>query len=127
MLIPKAHPYCCNTYIFIVMYCDFFNLVPTPNVTVGSPNICQPLTLECNVTTVRGVISRVDIIWSRGGVVLTRKNNTSVTIRKNSLLFIDTFNISTINTVDREYHCEVVINTTPPVMANGSVSLDLMG
>ncbi|XP_065910329.1 adhesion G protein-coupled receptor L3-like isoform X3 [Dysidea avara] len=101
-------------------------IVPTPNVTVGSPNICQPLTLECNVTTVRGVISRVDIIWSRGGVVLTRKNNTSVTIRKNSLLFIDTFNISTINTVDREYHCEVVINTTPPVMANGSVSLDLM-
>ena len=107
--------------------------MPTPNVTVTAPNtqiVGQSLTLECSVTTVRGIISRVDIIWSSDGTQLERMEGVNVSsTTDNSVVYTDTYNISQLNTTDdgREYRCEVVINTSPPVMANDSVTLDVMG
>ena len=106
--------------------------VPTPSVTVTAPNtqiVGQSLTLECSVTAVRGITSRVDIIWRRASMMLTRTDNISRTIMDVSLLYTDTYTISQLNTTDdgREYQCEVVINSSPPVMATGSVILDVMG
>ncbi|XP_065911368.1 uncharacterized protein [Dysidea avara] len=106
--------------------------VPFPNVTVTAPNtqtVGQSLTLECSVTTVRGITSRVDIIWSSNGTQLERTEGVSVSsTTDNSVVYTDTYIISQLNTTDdgREYQCEVVINTSPPVMANDSVTLDVM-
>jgi len=101
-------------------------MVPTPNVTVTAPNtqiVGQSSTLECSVTAVRGITSRVDIIWSRDGIELQR-TELNITEEINT-----DYTISQLNTTDdgAEYHCEVVINTSPPVMATGSVTLDVIG
>ena len=110
-----------------------FNTVPSPNVTVTASNtqiVGQSLTLECSVTTVRGITSRVDIIWSSDGRELERMEGVNVSsTTDNSVVYTDTYNISQLSTTDedREYQCEVVINTSPSVMANDSVTLDVMG
>ena len=110
-----------------------FNSVPSLNVTVLIPKtqtVGQSLTLECSVTTVRGITSRVDIIWSSDGTALERMEGVIVnSTTDNSVVYTDTYNISQLNTTDdgKEHQCEVVINTSPPVMANDSVTLDVMG
>ena len=106
--------------------------VPSPSVTVTAPNtqtVGQSLTLECSVTAVRGITSRVDIIWSRDGMVLNRTNNTSPTMMDSALIYTDTYTISQLSTDDegREYECAVVINASPVVTATGSVMLDVIG
>jgi len=77
------------------------------------------------VTAVRGITSRVDIIWGRDGEVLNRTNATSPTVTATSQMYTDTYTISQLNTTDngREYQCEVVINTSPLVIATDSVRL----
>ena len=62
-------------------------------------------------------------------MVLMRTNDTSPTVMDSSLVYTDTYNISQLSTDDdgREYQCEVVINTSPLVMANGSITLNVMG
>ena len=82
------------------------------------------------MTTVRGITSRVDIIWSSDGTQLERMEGVNVgSTTDNSVVYTDTYSISQLNTTDdgREYQCEVMINTSPPVMANDSVTLDVMG
>jgi len=119
---------CCIPYSMCA-----FNTVPIPNVTVTAPNtqtVGQSLTLECSVTSMRGITSRVDIIWSNGTEpekMMEGVNVSSTT--NNSVVYTDTYNISQLSTTDdgREYHCEVVINTSPPVMATNSITLDVIG
>ena len=82
------------------------------------------------MATGRGITSKVDIIWSSDGRELERMERVNVSsTTDNSVVYTDTYNISQLNTNDdgREYQCEVVINTSPPVMANDSVTLDVMG
>jgi len=102
------------------------------SVTVLSPpTVGQSLVLACDVTAVRGITSRVDIVWRSGGVTLTRRNSTTPTLNDGGmLLYTDYYAFPrTLNTTDdgREYHCDVVINTSPPVMATGSYTLDVIG
>ena len=90
----------------------------------------QSLTLQCEVTTVRGITSRVDIVWSSNGTVLRRMNDTTATTMDNSLVYTDSYNISQLSTTDegRMIQCEVVINTSPSViMATNSITLDVTG
>ena len=106
---------------------------PTPSVTITAPNtqiVGQSLTLECSVTTVRGITSRVDIIWSRDGTEVERMEGVSISSTTgNMVMYTDTYTILQLNITDNRtvYQCEVVINTGPPVMATGSVTLDVMG
>ena len=109
-------------------------LAPAPNVSVSAPNtqtVGQSLTLQCNVTTVRGITSRVDIVWSSGGTELQRMNDVSSTTMDNSLVLVytDSYTISQLSTTDegRVIQCEVVINASPPVMASDSITLDVTG
>ena len=79
---------------FLIFLLSVFYLVPTPNVSVHvtAPNtqtVSQSLTLQCEVTTVRGITSRVDIVWSSGGTELQRMNNVSSTTMDNSLVYTD--------------------------------------
>jgi len=116
----------------LVHFYVIYTIVPTPSVTVTAPNtqtVGQSLTLECSVTIVRGITSPVDIIWSRGNMMLSRTNNISQTMMDSSLIYTNTYTISQLSTDDddSEYQCEMVINTSPPVMATSSVTLDVMG
>ena len=119
------------TYIVIIL---FYITVPIPNVTVTAPNnqtVGQSLTLRCNVTTVRGITSRVDIVWrnSIGSNELQRMDNVSSTTMGNSLVYTDSYTISQLSTTDegRVIQCEVVINASPIVMASNSVTLNVTG
>ena len=89
----------------------------------------ESLTLQCNVTTVRGITSRVDIVWSSGGTVLQRMNNASSAMMSNSLVYTNSYTISQLNTTDdgRMIQCEVVINVSPPEMAIDGTTLDVTG
>ena len=110
-----------------------FATVPTPIVTVTAPNtqiVGQSLMLECSVTAVRGIEVEVDIVWSMNSIELKRMEGVSVSsTADNSVVYTDTYTISQLNTTDegREYQCEVVINTSPLVMTNGGVVLNVMG
>jgi len=82
------------------------------------------------VTTVRGITSTVDIIWSSDGTELEKMEGVNVSYTAdNSVVYTDAYNIQQLSTTDdgREYQCEVVINNSPPVMANDSVILDVIG
>ena len=100
--------------------------------TVTAPNnqtVGQSVTLQCEVTTVRGITSRVDIVWSSGGMELNRTNGVSSTTMDNSLVYTDSYTISQLSTTDegRVIQCEVVINTSPSVMASDNITLDVTG
>ena len=115
----------------LLALCVFY-AVPTPAVSVTAPNtqtVGQSLTLQCEVTTVRGITSRVDIVWSSDGAELERMNNVSSTTMDNSLVYTYSYTISTLSTADevRVYHCNVVINADPIIMADNNVTLDVTG
>ena len=122
-----------RTYVRIIINL-FYIPVPIPNVTVTALNnqiVGQSLTLQCNVTTVRGITSRVDVVWrnSSGGNELQRMDNVSSTSVGNSLVYTDSYNISQLSTTDedRVIQCEVVINASPSVMASDSITLNVTG
>ena len=107
-------------------------LVPNLTVSITAPNtqtVGQSLTLQCEVTTVRGITSRVDIVWSSGGMELERMNGVSSTTMDNSLVYTHSYTISQLTTADdgRVIQCEVVINTSLSVMAANSITLDVTG
>ena len=85
--------------------------------------------LQCKGTTVRGITSSVDIVWSSGGTELQRMNNVSSTMMSNSLVYTNSYIIPLLSTTDdnRVIQCEVVINTSPPIIAGDNVSLNVTG
>ena len=107
-----------------------FSLVPGPTVNVTALNdqtVGQSLTLQCEVTTVRGITSRVDIVWSSDGAVLRSINGAAATTMDNSSMYTDFYNISALSTTDdgRVIQCEVVINSSSPVTASDAITLDV--
>ena len=101
--------------------------------TVTAPNtqiVGQSLILECSVTTVRGIISRIDIEWSIGNVILQRIEGVNTTFTASDfVIYTNIYNISQVSTFDdgRVYQCKVIINTISQLMATGSVTLDVDG
>ena len=95
----------------------------------NAQTVGHSLTLQCEVTTVRGITSRVDIVWSSDGTELRRINNVSSTTMDNSLVYTDSYTISQLSTTDdgRVIQCEVIINTSPSVIANDNITLDVIG
>ena len=89
----------------------------------------RSLTLECEVTTVRGITSSVDIVWSSGGMELERMDNVNTTTMGNSLAYTYSYMISLLDTNEdgREYECEAVINSNISVMASDNITLDVIG
>jgi len=113
----------------------FYNPVPSSPYNISVVNstaqiVGQSLTLECSVTTVRGITSRVDIVWSRDGVESQRMNGVNASFTTDSFtMYTSTYIIPLLSTTDdgRVYQCVVVINTSPPVMATDNVTLDVTG
>ena len=129
-MIPPFFITCCNVCGY--KFSRWCIVVPTPTVSVTAPNtqtVGQSLILQCEVTTVRGITSRVDIVWSSGCTELERMNDVSSTTMDNSLVYTDSYTISQLSTTDedRVIQCEVVINASPSVMASDSITLDVTG
>ena len=99
------------------------------NETLGNVTIGDPLTLDCNVTAVRGISSSVDIIWTTGGRVVRRVGNITADIENDSAIYTDSFQISSLSAIDngREYQCTVVINATQPVYNSSQFTLIFPG
>ena len=84
--------------------------------------------LECSLTAVRGITSRVSIIWRNSDrVVQTITGVNASSLDNNVTVYSAPYTIPLLSTTDdgRVYQCEVVINTSPPVMATDSVELNV--
>ena len=118
-----------NMEFKIFLFCV---LVPTPVVSITPPItqiVSLPLELQCSGTTVRGITSRVDIVWISGGMELERMNGVSSTTMDDSLVYTHSYTIPQLNTTydGRVIQCEVVINASSSVMATDSITLDVTG
>lgn len=108
-------------------------VVPTPLVILRAPEnqiVGQTLTLKCDITTVKGVTSRVDIIWSSGDLELKRTEGINVSsMTTDSLLYMDFYLISQLSTTHEEttYKCTAVITGPSPVLATDNVLLNVTG
>ena len=116
-----------------VKICTFY-LVPAPdNVTIAvisTQTVGQPLTLECNVTIVKGITSRVDIVWSSDTFELKRIEGANISsTTKNLKTYTGVYDAVQLNTSDddRVFQCEVIVNTSPPLLTNDNITLDVTG
>ena len=106
---------------------DLYNLSA---LTPSTQTVGQPLILECTLTAVRGITSRVDMVWSINGLEIYITEGVNVTITNaHSATYRVFYTIPLLSTTDdgRVYQCEAVINTSPPVVAIGNVTLDVTG
>ena len=98
---------------------------------LNTQTVGQSLTLQCEVTTVRGITSRVDIVWSirSDGAVLRRINDTIATTVDNSLVYTDSYTISQLRRDDngRSYQCTGMIISNPQTTASRSITLHVNG
>ena len=90
----------------------------------------QPLTLDCQVNTVRGITSRVDIVWSSNGSELQRTEglvHSSTT--DDSVLYTEFYTIPQLSTLDehRTITCDFFINATSPIATTDSITLNVTG
>ena len=106
-------------YIINVLLCVYCILVPAPDVSVAALKqqtfSDSPLKLECNVTTVRGITSRVDILWLANGRIIRRINDSLSSLVNNSVLHRDVYDVSNVGDGVTEYQCHGVINGSPTV------------
>lgn len=106
-------------------------VVPAPSVIVSAPEdqtVSHSLTLKCNVTTVRGITSRMDMMWSHDGLELNTTQGVNVSsIIHSSVLYTNSYTIAQLSTADegRTYECRAVIAALSPVMATGTVALNV--
>ena len=106
---------------------------PIATVEVISTNILtisQPLILQCTATTVRGITSTVDIIWTTDNTQVRRVNNvTSISNYNSTSLYIDSFIIPSLNLSDigSVYECEVLINSILPARTKANFTISIPG
>ena len=109
-------------------------IVPSPVVQVvrlDTQTVGRSLTLQCRVTTVRGITSKVEIMWSRrrGTTALRRVTGVIDYTTSSSLVFADSYTISQLSTNDdgRIYWCTATIASSPSVTASNYVTLYVNG
>jgi len=85
----------------------------------------DPLSLECNVTTVRGITSSVDILWISNDEEV--RVNASKNTVDSSVIYRSIYNDSEISQENRTYECSVKINASPVVNATDTFVCKLYG
>jgi len=101
-------------------------------VNIKAPNtqtVNQPLILECGVTTVKGITSRVEIVWSLNGTELERIEGVDANYITNnsSVMYTHIYRLNATK-AGRIFQCEAIININPPVNATSSVvMLEMVG
>ena len=101
--------------------------VPIPNVsvTVLNQSIGNTLLLRCDVNTVRGITSKVDIMWKVNNREIERYNGN---ILENVISYVYYYNTSkklTVNDNNAIYQCQVFVNRSPSINATDSLTLNL--
>ena len=117
---------CVCTFItsnFVLNY--IVDVIAVNNQTVG-----QPLILECSVTTIRDINSRVDFVWISNGRELERVEGVTGTSSTNNLaVYEDYYIIPQLSIADNNslYTCEVIINRSPLISATDNITLNVTG
>ena len=77
----------------------------------------------------RGITSQVGIFWDSGTEELREMNCTTAIMMNNSQVYTDSYTITQLSTSDngKGYQCIAVITSNPPLMANDSITLDVIG
>ena len=121
-----------NQVFLLYLYAHY--LVPAPDsvsvTAVGNQTVGRSLMLKCSVTTVKGITSRMDIVWSSNSSELKRTEGVNSDFTSDNLVtYINSYNAIQINTSDdgRVFGCEILVNTIPPLMVYGNVTLDVIG
>lgn len=136
-----------SKFLFHICICELnlYFTVLTPTVRIFSINtqmLYERSNLQCNVTAVRGITSRVDIIWKKGNTTVRRVEDVTANLVENTTHFVISSVNHTVTAVysdeivtpplgvsdDGEvYQCEVIINTNPRINATGRIVLDFPG
>jgi len=113
------------TYVFdLIVSNPYIESVSALNAQI----VGQSLTLECRVTVMRGITSRVDVVWSSDGSSISTLKGINMSKGSNAQ-YSEMHVIPQLSTMDdgRVYQCDVVINTRPPVMATSNITLNVIG
>ena len=112
----------------------FDSLVFTSSVSVTALSnqmaVGQRLILQCSVTTIRDINSRVDFVWISNGTELKRMEGVTDESPTNNLaIYTDHYIISQLSIADNNslYTCEVIINRSPLISATGNFTLNITG
>lgn len=118
--------YLCILFLYnIVLQSTYVNLT-----TLETPLVGEPLTLECSVSTVAGISSTVDIVWSSNNVILAMNENINISFTENiSAVYVGYYEIPQVTTADegRVYECQISINQNPPLISESFITLDVTG
>jgi len=113
----------------LILFC----IVPAPLVFIEVSNIQtvgKSLTMKCLVTSVRGITSRLDIVWTSNGLELRKTEGVIVnSTTAKSMLFIDYYTILQLSSTDegRVLQCKVVINVNVTVTTTEPIALNVTG
>ena len=86
--------------------------------------------LECEMSTPRGIDSRVDIVWTRDGVEVEHINDVSNNFSSPEVVvYTNIYTIPLLGTNDDDvvYECEVIINSSPLHIISENLTLDVNG
>ena len=94
--------------------------------TLTTPTLGQSTTLQCNGISVRGISSRVDIIWTTGNTTVRRVDGIIPNITNNSAIYSDLLVTQPLRIPDdgRVYQCTVIFNTSPRIVRSRFIILD---
>ena len=82
------------------------------------------------MTTVRGITSRVDMVWRRNGIIVYNNKGIIANLTtKDTLVYTDLYTITQLNTSDDSaiYQCDAVINIHPKIITRRVLILDIIG
>ena len=95
--------------------------------TAVNQDIGDPLSLRCNVSTVKGITSNVSIVWMTNGKKLKQEDGNVKENKTNYTYGYNNYSKNlTANDNNMVYHCQVIINTSrSSISGTGSVTLNL--
>ena len=125
-----------NKYYHVIILI-LLQTVPVPSVSLTAfpfepQTVGRRLTLQCEVTAVRGITSRVDVVWSRDGAEVNRIMGLNVTsTTASTMMYRHSYSTPEplmLNDTGTVFQCEVMIGTNPPVMnSDDSFTLEVAG
>ena len=90
----------------------------------------QPLILQCSVTTIRDINSRVDFVWISNDIELRRVEGVAGEPTVSNLaVYTDHYIILQLSDADNNslYICEVIIHRSQLISATGNITLNITG
>ena len=99
-------------------------------IAVNNQTEGQPLILQCSVTTIRDINSRVDFVWISNGIELRRMEGVigEPTVR-NLGAYTDHYIIPQLSNADNNslYICKVIVNRSQLISTTGNITLNITG